>query len=79
VGSPWSDCTGTVEETLNARLEAEADRLCNAGRCERTLALRRIRLADCRAIKRCEILLKANVIDKSEELILGQVLSGWGT
>jgi hypothetical protein len=26
-----------------------------------------------------EILLKANVIDESEELILGQVLSGWGT
>jgi putative transposase len=27
---------GTVEETLNAMLEAEADRLCNAGRYERT-------------------------------------------
>jgi len=26
---------GTVEETLNAMLEAEADRLCNAGRYER--------------------------------------------
>ena len=25
---------GTVEETLNAMLEAEADRLCNAGRYE---------------------------------------------
>ena len=28
---------GTVEETLNAMLEAEADRLCNAGRYERKL------------------------------------------
>lgn len=28
---------GTVEETLNALLEAEADRLCNAGRYERKL------------------------------------------
>jgi len=27
---------GTVEETLNAMLEAEADRLCNAGRYERS-------------------------------------------
>jgi transposase len=27
---------GTVEETLNAMLEAKADRLCNAGRYERT-------------------------------------------
>src|SRR5258708_1433571 len=31
---------GTVEETLNAMLEAEADRLCNAGRYERTQARR---------------------------------------
>jgi putative transposase len=31
---------GTVEETLNAMLEAEADRLCNAGRYERTAARR---------------------------------------
>jgi putative transposase len=31
---------GTVEETLNAMLEAEADRLCNAGRGERTEARR---------------------------------------
>src|SRR5215469_8295762 len=31
---------GTVEETLNALLEAEADRLCNAGRYERTAARR---------------------------------------
>ena len=31
---------GTVEETLNAMLEAEADRLCNAERYERT-AVRR--------------------------------------
>ena len=31
---------GTVEETLNAMLEAEADRLCNAGRYERTTARR---------------------------------------
>jgi putative transposase len=31
---------GTVEETLNAMLEAELDRLCNAGRYERTEARR---------------------------------------
>src|SRR5260370_4709758 len=31
---------GTVEETLNAMLEAEADRLCNAERYERTQARR---------------------------------------
>src|SRR5882757_3072188 len=31
---------GTVGETLNAMLEAEADRLCNAGRHERTQAWR---------------------------------------
>src|SRR5215510_1419609 len=31
---------GTVEETLNAMLEAEADRLCNAVRYERTEARR---------------------------------------
>ena len=27
---------GTVEETLNAMLDAEADQLCGAGRCERS-------------------------------------------
>jgi hypothetical protein len=27
---------GTVEETLNALVDAEADRLCGAGRCERS-------------------------------------------
>ena len=31
---------GTVEETLNALLDAEADRLCNAQRHERTDARR---------------------------------------
>src|SRR5262250_1332570 len=31
---------GTVEETLNALLDAEADRLCNAQRYERTAAHR---------------------------------------
>ena len=31
---------GSVEETLNALLEAEADRLCNAGRYERSEARR---------------------------------------
>jgi transposase-like protein len=31
---------GTVEEALDAMLEAEADRLCNAGRYERTQARR---------------------------------------
>jgi transposase-like protein len=34
---------GTVEEALNAMLDAEADRLCNAGRCERTDARRDLR------------------------------------
>jgi putative transposase len=34
---------GTVEETLNAMLEAEADRLCNAGRYERSEARRDFR------------------------------------
>ena len=31
---------GTVEETLNAMLDAEADRLCNAQRYERSAARR---------------------------------------
>ena len=31
---------GTVEETLNALLEAEADQLCGAGRYERSKARR---------------------------------------
>jgi len=34
---------GTVEETLNAMLEAEADRLCNAGRYERSEARQDLR------------------------------------
>jgi putative transposase len=34
---------GTVEETLNGLLEAEADRLCNAARYQRTEARRDIR------------------------------------
>ncbi len=34
---------GTVEEALNAMLDAEADRLCNAGRYERTEARRDMR------------------------------------
>jgi putative transposase len=34
---------GTVEETLNAMLDAEADRLCNAGRYERSEARRDFR------------------------------------
>lgn len=34
---------GTVEETLNAMLEAEADRLCDAGRYERSEARRDLR------------------------------------
>ena len=33
---------GTVEETLNAMLEAEAGRLCNAGRYERSEARARL-------------------------------------
>src|SRR2546429_4262447 len=32
---------GTVEETLNALLDAEADRLCNAQRYERSAAMSR--------------------------------------
>jgi transposase-like protein len=34
------DRVGTVEETLNSLLDAEADRLCNAQRYERTEARR---------------------------------------
>ena len=34
--SPACRSRGTVEETLNEMLEAEADRLCNAGRYERS-------------------------------------------
>jgi transposase-like protein len=34
---------GSVEETLNALLDAEADRLCNAQRYERNAARRDIR------------------------------------
>ena len=34
---------GTVEGTLNAMLDAEADRLCNAGRYERSEARRDFR------------------------------------
>jgi transposase-like protein len=34
---------GTVEERLNSLLEAEADRLCNAARYERTEARRDVR------------------------------------
>jgi putative transposase len=36
----------TVEETLNAMLEAKADRLCNAGRYERTAARQRPALGE---------------------------------
>jgi putative transposase len=38
---------GTVEETLNAMLEAEADQLCNAGRYERhgATSARRVTIA----------------------------------
>jgi transposase-like protein len=31
---------GTVEETLNTMLDAEADQLCGVGRCERSEARR---------------------------------------
>ena len=36
---------GTVEETLNAMLDAEADRLCGAGRYERSQARQDTRAA----------------------------------
>ena len=36
---------GTVEETLNAMLDAEADRLCGAGRYERNEARQELGLA----------------------------------
>ena len=41
---------GTVEETLNAMLEAEADWLCNAGRYERhgATSARGVTTASCR-------------------------------
>ena len=43
---------GTVEETLNALLDAEADRLCNAQRYERSEARRATRAgnASCRPL-----------------------------
>jgi transposase-like protein len=37
---------GTVEETLNAMLDAEADRLCGAGRYERKVVSRIFRTFD---------------------------------
>ena len=40
---------GSVEETLNALLEAEADRLCNARRYERSEARRDMRTHDAEA------------------------------
>src|SRR5437763_15227101 len=36
----WTEWSGEVEETLNALLDAEADRLCNAQRYERSAARR---------------------------------------
>src|SRR6516225_8427141 len=39
---------GSVEETLNAMLEAEAEQLCNAGRYERTDARRDTRAGNYR-------------------------------
>ena len=44
-GSGWEMVRGTVEETLNAMLDAEADRLCGAGRSERNEARRILGLA----------------------------------
>jgi transposase-like protein len=38
---------GTIEETLNAMLDAEADRLCGAGRYERSQARQDIRSGSC--------------------------------
>src|SRR5579859_381566 len=38
---------GTVEETLNALLDAEADRLCGAGRYERTQGRQDMRVVRC--------------------------------
>ena len=37
-GPSWRARRGTVEETLNAMLDAEADQLCGAGRYERSQA-----------------------------------------
>ena len=39
---------GTVEETLNAMLDAEADQLCGAGRYERSEARQRATTERCR-------------------------------
>ena len=45
---------GSVEETLNALLEAEADRLCNAQRYERRIHARATMSASCRPrLARC--------------------------
>ena len=38
---------GTVEETLNALLDGEAERLCNAGRYERSEERRDYRVGSC--------------------------------
>ena len=43
---------GTVEETLNALLDAEADRLCNAQRYERSAARRDTRAPPLQTAKR---------------------------
>ena len=46
---------GTVEETLNAMLDAEADRLCNAERYERTEARKDTRAGVLQQESRCHV------------------------
>ena len=44
---------GTVEETLNAMLDAEADQLCGAGRYERSEARQDTRADNVQSLSQC--------------------------
>ena len=57
---------GTVEETLNALLDAEADRLCNAQRYERTEARRDTRVQ----LKAISVSVKSFMIGSQDRICL---------
>ena len=59
---------GSVEEALNAMLDAEAERLCNAGRYERTEARRDTRAAAITATCRCR---RAKCVALGESAVRG--------
>src|SRR3954469_10068365 len=64
---------GTVEETLNALLGAEADRLCNAQRYERTEARRDTRTGHYERnleTKACEVTLKVPKLRRHTAIIV---------